>query len=134
MLDKAFEDIKFIIENIHTSTNAVGVGLVDSSGEVLGECGDLDLSIVSESVSLVSARSRELYEFLNGVKDDSFCLYSEGSKGSFVIYSMSKSMFLLIFFPRTTNVFVIKENLDRTANRMREVFNELKAGRKPCRL
>lgn len=134
MLNKAFENLKFMLENIHSSTNAVSVSLVDSSGSVLGECGELDTSIIAETVSLVSSRSRELYEFLNGVKDEDLCLYSEASKGSFVIYSMTKTIFLLVFFPRTTNIFAIKESLDKSANRMRGVFSELKIGAKPCRL
>jgi len=134
MLDKAFENLKSMLESIHTSTNAVGVSLIDSNGAVLGECGDLDFSIVAESVSLVSSRSRELYEFLNGIKDDDFSLYSEGSKGCFVLYSVSKSIFLLVFFPRTTNVFAIKENLDKTAVKMKEVLNNIKTGSNLCRL
>ncbi len=134
MLDKTFESIKFLMENTYTSTNAVGFALVDAGGNMLGECGDVDLPMIAESVSLICARSRELYTFLNGINDDEICLFSEGTRGRFAIYSVSKSVFMVMLFPKTVDIFRIKENLDKTASKMRELFNTMSAGRGSCRL
>lgn len=134
MLEKTLESIKFLMENTYTSTNAAGFAIVDAGGNMLGECGDIDLPMISEAVSLICARSREIYTFLNGVNEDEICLFSEGTRGRFAVYSVSKSVFMVMLFPKTVDIFRIKENLDRTASKMRELFNTMNEGRKPCRL
>ena len=134
MLDKRFDKIKFLMENFCTSTNAVGMALIGSSGDMLGEYGELDLYIISDAVSLISARSRDLYKFLNGIDNEEFCLYSEGSKGSFVVYSVSTNIFMIVFFPSTTDIFMLKNDFDKVALKMRELLSAMSAGNKVCRL
>ena len=127
MLKRTLDGLKFTLENIYTSTHAVGVSMVDNEGNLLGECGDIDASLVADAISIISVRSRQVYDFLNGSKDEHFCLYSQGTKGSFVVYSVSKYIFIVMFFPTSVNIFSIKGELDGIVSRVRELISDVRS-------
>jgi hypothetical protein len=50
MLSAYKERLRFFIDNLYTSCKAIGVGIFNDKGEILAECGEIDISVFSKNI------------------------------------------------------------------------------------
>ena len=126
MLNRYMERLRFLLENLYISTNALGVGIVDRSGVVAAECGKLDISVISNVSAQIVSSGGKMLEFFTGMKTNSFSLWLKGNMGSAVVAPAGENLFIIIFYPKNVDVFYIQDNIERMLSDIIKVLIELK--------
>ena len=108
MLKKHVEMLRFVIENLYISTNAVGIAIIDSMGNVAAECGHLDPGTISEATRNVTLNNRDLIRYFTGMEKDNFFMILKASKGGIVIAPVGEDLCLVAFYPKGVDILVAK--------------------------
>ena len=125
MLKKYFENLEFILENLFISTRAVGLAIVDADGNIAAECGRLDIDLFSDTASRLYLNSSKLLEEFSGSSEE-LLVWTEASKGRFVLADLSDNFLLLVFYPKDIDIFSIRDNIMSFVSEIKEVFIEIK--------
>ena len=122
MLTPSSDKLSFLIENIFMSTNASGLAIMDSLGDVAAECGNMDVKAASEILRRSCADSQQVLKFFTGILDDSFFSITKGEKGGFVMAKLSERFFLVVFYPKEVDLLDIVPELKSFSDNVRALF------------
>jgi predicted regulator of Ras-like GTPase activity (Roadblock/LC7/MglB family) len=113
MLNRTLEKLEFILNNLYTSTNAVGLAIFDETGTIAAECGNLDTDVMSDNAARVILNADSLLALFAGKGSEPFSLWIDGARGSAMLAPVSKNLFLMIFYPKDVDIFYIKDNIGK---------------------
>jgi len=122
MLMPFSEKLSFLIENIFISTNASGLAIMDSLGDVAAECGNVDVRAASEVLRKSCADNQQILKFFTGILDDSFFSLTKGEKGGFVMAKLNERFFLVVFYPKEVDLLDITSDLKSFVEDVRTLF------------
>lgn len=125
MLNKHFNKLEFILENLYQSTHAVGLAIVDDVGNVAAECGNLDIDVMVNPAARIISNGASLLASFTGAQNDSFFVWLNGTKGHATLTPVGKNLFLVIFYPKDIDILSIKDNISKFVTDIRSVFVEL---------
>lgn len=125
MLNKHFNKLEFILENLYQSTHAVGLAIVDDVGNVAAECGNLDIDVMVGPAARIISNGASLLASFTGAKNDPFFVWLDGAKGHATLTPVGNNLFLVIFYPKDIDILNIKDNISNFVTDIRSVFVEL---------
>ncbi|MCX6111835.1 MAG: hypothetical protein NTY22_00900 [Proteobacteria bacterium] len=125
MLNKTLEKLEFIIQNLYLSTNAVGISILDETGAIAAECGNLDANVMADHAIRMLLNADGLLTSFTGEKGTNFSLWLNGAKGNAVLAPVSRNLFLVIFYPKDVDIFYIKDNISKFTADIRAVLVSL---------
>jgi len=125
MLNRNLEKLEFIIQNLYLSTNAVGIAIFDEHGTIAAECGNLDMNVMADHAVRILLNSDSLLASFTGASEEPFSLWLNGAKGNVAFTPVSKNLFLVIFYPKSVDIFSIKDNISKFMADIRAVLVSL---------
>jgi hypothetical protein len=122
MLKPFSEKLSFLIENIFMSTNASGLAIMDSMGDLAAECGNVDVRAASEVLRKSCSDTQSILKFFTGILDDGFFTLTKGEKGGFVMAKLNERFFLIVFYPKEVDLLDIAPELKKFAEEVKTLF------------
>ncbi|MFH1222857.1 MAG: hypothetical protein V1647_00765 [Pseudomonadota bacterium] len=129
MLKKQTEMVGFLLENFYLSTNAVGVVIIDSIGNIAAECGHIDSMAVSELTRNIAQNSQKLFKNFTGVERDNIFMVIKGNRGSMAVASVGDNFYAAAFYPKVVDIFSISDNIQKF---IKDIAGILSSARDAC--
>ena len=124
MLNTVSEKLAFILENIYTATNASGLAIIDSIGNVVAECGNVDLEVISDTVRVNCNKIQDILKFFTGTQNEEFFSINKGVKGSYLLAKINSKLFFVVFYPKQVDLLNISTELESFTQKIRNLFSK----------